>query len=421
MCFLREDVPSNVTNHCSIALFVHTIADALHCSPVTTANDSRYLFSVAQSSFVKARYGMKTRKRKEDSEGTANDTPELPPSPPQTPSVEAERNDALYVRLLQSFLPSIPTFITHIAARMPAATVLTACIYVDRFRAGLRQPTSGMWDTRHRLASAALLLASKFHCDTPMRNSDWVEYISGGVLYATWHINSMEAFLLTRLDHNVYVGAPEMAAYAAKAVLPSVVRDAAVVRQHVRDIHAAVQRFRKLPFPDVAGLPPPLTEKPVASAPPLDPRVPPPAPLYHPVPRNHGGQHPDRRLQSDHVRAFSTTRPTPMSRQWQPKPIGAERRRHAEPTCPAPARQSQAQQGAHWDHDVFCGTPPHAYLSRPKATQPTAVYTPPMRVSPPALATYPAPPPLLPFQAAYINEQMAHHNRTVARPRSGIW
>lgn len=111
-------------------------------------------------------------------------------------------------------LPALASFVRHLAkrAKLNAATFLTAVVYLHRLSSKLPTTARGMSCTRHRIFLAAVLLATKYMNDIPLKNSTWALY---SFLFNTVEVNLMERQLLFLLDYNLAVNECELASLLA--------------------------------------------------------------------------------------------------------------------------------------------------------------------------------------------------------------
>ncbi|KAI9140261.1 hypothetical protein BKA69DRAFT_531188 [Paraphysoderma sedebokerense] len=91
-------------------------------------------------------------------------------------------------------MPSLPDFIRQLLLRVKVqSTVLVgAAVYLDRLKQKLPPGAKGMYCTTHRIFLASLIVASKYLCDTSLKNKHWAKYSSLSVQ----EINLMERQLL---------------------------------------------------------------------------------------------------------------------------------------------------------------------------------------------------------------------------------
>lgn len=101
--------------------------------------------------------------------------------------------------------PSLGDFIHHVVSisnSLPA-TVLGSVVYIQRLARKLSTRAQGYKDTPYRLFTTALLLSTKFHVDTPIRNDEWIASVSPW--FSLSEINAMERQFLRCIDYNMAI------------------------------------------------------------------------------------------------------------------------------------------------------------------------------------------------------------------------
>lgn len=136
-------------------------------------------------------------------------------------------------RFEESRPPALRDYIAHLikTSEVGIISLLGACVYLARLKAGLKQKIYGHPSTPHRVFLAALILVVKYLYDRPLRNGNWVKYSryrsTRTVMEFTREaVNRMERQLIFLLDWNLAVHAGELCAQLK--VFPEIVRQETV-------------------------------------------------------------------------------------------------------------------------------------------------------------------------------------------------
>ncbi|KAJ3303147.1 hypothetical protein HDV03_004135 [Kappamyces sp. JEL0829] len=100
-------------------------------------------------------------------------------------------------------LPLLPYFIGSLVngSQISCAVFNLALIYIQRLRSKLPASACGMACTGHRIALAAIIVAEKYVCDIPMKNSAWKSHARA---FSQQEVNLMEKQFLDLLVRRLW-------------------------------------------------------------------------------------------------------------------------------------------------------------------------------------------------------------------------
>jgi len=98
-------------------------------------------------------------------------------------------------------------YMVNISQTLPM-TLLTAMVFLERFRRNLPSKSSGTAETLHRIFLAALILANKVLFDVPLKNAHWAKMSSS--FYTLEEINLMEKQFLSIIQYDLSLNNDEL-------------------------------------------------------------------------------------------------------------------------------------------------------------------------------------------------------------------
>jgi Cyclin, N-terminal domain len=98
-------------------------------------------------------------------------------------------------------------YMVNISQTLPM-TLLTAMVFLERFRRNLPNTSSGTTETLHRIFLAALILANKVLFDVPLKNAHWAKMSSS--FYTLEEINLMEKQFLSIIHYDLSLNNEEL-------------------------------------------------------------------------------------------------------------------------------------------------------------------------------------------------------------------